>query len=126
MLLPSCQSIPMAKGNELISSVLQDPLSAIKVEDLVAEAARDMVKDEIKRMIRAKLDEDPRLRQRMQEAIAELMEAKVRETYALLKVGKTGFDLAVALVPVELKQKIDQDIAALLERELSSMVSKID
>jgi hypothetical protein len=116
----------MAKGNELISSVLQDPLSAIKVEDLVAEAARDMVKDEIKRMIRAKLDEDPRLRQRMQEAIAELMEAKVRETYALLKVGKTGFDLAVALVPVELKQKIDQDIAALLERELSSMVSKID
>jgi hypothetical protein len=116
----------MAKGNELISSILQDPLGAVKVEDLVAEAARDMVKDEIKRMIRAKLDEDPRLRQRMQEAITELMEAKIREAYALVKVGKTGLDLAVALVPPEMKEKIDRDIASLLERELSSMVSRID
>lgn len=116
----------MANGNQLISSILQDPFGAIKVEDLVAEAARDMVKDEIKRMIRVKMDEDPRLRQRMQEAITELMEAKIRETYALVKVGKTGLDLAVALVPPEMREKIDRDIAGLLERELSSMVSRIE
>lgn len=116
----------MDRGSGLISSFLQDPLGSIKVEDLVAEAARDMVKDEIKRMIKAKLDEDPRLRERMQEAISELMDAKVREAYALVKVGKTGLDLAVALVPPDMKEKIDRDIAALLERELSSMVSRID
>ena len=116
----------MAKGSELISSVLQDPLGAIRVEDLVAEAARDMVKDEIKRMIQAKMDQDPRLRQRMQEAVADLMDAKVRETYALVKMGKAGLDLAVALVPDEMKKKIDRDIAALLEKELSSMVERIE
>lgn len=126
MLSPACQSISMAEGNEFISSMLQDPLSAIKVEDLVAETARDMVKDEIKRLIRQKMDEDPKLRRNIQEAIAELMEAKIRETYAMVKMGKCGLDLAVALVPAELKQKIDRDIAGLLERELSSMVSKID
>jgi hypothetical protein len=54
------------------------------------------------------------------------MEAKIREAYAMVKVGKCGLDLAVALVPGELEEKIDRDIADLLERELSSMVSKID
>jgi hypothetical protein len=126
MLLPACQSISMAEGNEFIASMVRDPLSAIKVEDLVAEAARDMMKDEIKRLIKQKLDEDPKLRRNVQEAIAELMEAKVRETYAMVKVGKCGLDLAVALVPPELRQRIDRDIASLLERELSSMVSRIE
>jgi hypothetical protein len=116
----------MAEGNELISSMLRDPLGAIKVEDLVAEAARDLVKDEIKRVIRQKLEEDPKLRRNMQEAIAELMEAKIREAYAMVKIGKSGLDLAVALVPSDLKQQIDRDIASMLERELSSMVSKIE
>lgn len=106
--------------------MLKDPLSAIKVEDLVAEVARDLVKDEIKRLIKQKLEEDPKLRRNVQEAIAELMEAKIRETYAMVKVGKCGLDLAVALVPSDLKQKIDRDIASLLERELSSMVSRIE
>jgi hypothetical protein len=116
----------MAEGNEFIATMLKDPLSAITVEDLVAEAARDMVKDEIKRLIKQKLEEDPRLRRNVQEAIAELMEAKIRETYAMVKVGKCGLDLAVALVPEELRQKIDRDIAGLLERELASMVSRIE
>jgi hypothetical protein len=116
----------MAEGNEFIASMLKDPLSAIKVEDLVAEVARDLVKDEIKRLIKQKLEEDPKLRRNVQEAIAELMEAKIRETYAMVKVGKCGLDLAVALVPEELRQKIDRDIAGLLERELSSMVSRIE
>jgi hypothetical protein len=116
----------MADGNEYLSSMLRDPLGAIKVEDLVAEAARDLVKDEIKRLIRQKLEEDPKLRRKVQEAIAELMEAKIREAYAMVKVGKCGLDLAVALVPSDLKQKIDQDLAGLLERELTSMVSKIE
>lgn len=126
MLSPVRQSIPMAEGNEFIASMLKDPLSAIKVEDLVAEVARDLVKDEIKRLIKQKLEEDPKLRRNVQEAIAELMEAKIRETYAMVKVGKCGLDLAVALVPSDLKQKIDRDIASLLERELSSMVSRIE
>lgn len=126
MLSLVCQSIPMAEGNEFIASMLKDPLSAIKVEDLVAEVARDLVKDEIKRLIKQKLEEDPKLRRNVQEAITELMEAKIRETYAMVKVGKCGLDLAVALVPPDLKQKIDRDIASLLERELSSMVSRIE
>jgi len=116
----------MAEGNDLISSMFQDPLSAIKVEDLVAEAARDMLKDEIKRMVRKKMEDDPKLRAAMQEAIAELMEAKLRETYAMVKIGKCGLDLAVALVPAELKERIDRDIASMLESQLSSMVGRID
>jgi hypothetical protein len=126
LLSPVRQLIPMAEGNEFIASMVRDPLSAIKVEDLVAEVARDLVKDEIKRRIMQKLDEDPKLRRNVQEAIAELMEAKIRETYAMVKIGKCGLDLGVALVPPELRQKIDRDIASLLERELSSMVSRIE
>ena len=116
----------MADGDDYLSTMLKNPLGALKVEDLVVEAARDLIKDEIKRHIRRKLDEDTELRENLREAIAELMEAKIRETYAMVKMGKSGVDLAIALVPAELRQKMDRDIAELLEREVSQMVSKID
>jgi hypothetical protein len=116
----------MAESSDPIPSLLSNPLGSFKVEDLVVEAARDLIKEEIKRHIRKRLDEDPALREKIREAIAELMEAKVREAYAMVKIGKCGVDLAIALVPAELRKQIDQDIAEALESQVSQMVSKID
>jgi hypothetical protein len=111
---------------EGLSSILKDPLGAIKVEDLVVEAARDLVKDEIKRYIRRKLDEDPKLKNDVRIAIAELMDAKAREAYAMVKLGKCGVNLGIALVPPELKERMDRDIASLLEKEMGQVVSRIE
>jgi hypothetical protein len=85
--------LSMNGNEEGLLSIMSDPLGALKVEDLVVEAAWDPVKDEIKRCIQKRLDEDPRLRDGLQRAISGLLEAKVRETNAMAKLGKCGGDL---------------------------------
>jgi hypothetical protein len=112
--------------DEGLRSIIKDPMSALKVEDLVVEAARDLVKDEIKRYIRKKLEEDPKLKNDVRIAIAELMDAKAREAYAMVKLGKCGVNLGIALVPPDLKERMDRDIAGLLEREMGQVVSRIE
>jgi adenosyl cobinamide kinase/adenosyl cobinamide phosphate guanylyltransferase len=113
-------------NDEGLLSIVKDPLGGLKVEDLVVEAARDLVKDEIKRYIRKKLEEDPKLKEEIRTAVSELMDAKIREAYAMVKLGKCGVDLGIALVPPDMKQRMDRDIAGLLERELGQVVSKIE
>jgi hypothetical protein len=115
----------MNDDNGLIS-IIKDPMGALNVEDLAVEAARDLVKDEIKRYIRKKLEEDPKLKSDIRTAVAELMDAKVREAYAMVKLGKCGVNLGIAMVPPDLKERMDRDIANLLEREMGQVVSKIE
>ena len=50
-----------------IQSQLQDLMST---EDLVIEAFRDLVKDELKGHIRAKVEADPELKAEIKEAVA--------------------------------------------------------
>ncbi|MDW5564036.1 MAG: hypothetical protein SA339_12515 [Methanomassiliicoccus sp.] len=111
---------------EGLISIVKDPMGSLKVEDLVMEAARDMIKDEIKRYIRRKLEEDPKLKNDIRIAVAELMDAKIREAYAMVKLGKCGVNLGIAMVPADLKERMDRDIAGLLEREMGQVVSKLD
>jgi hypothetical protein len=116
----------MAEGNDYLTALMKNPMGAMRVEDMVMEAARDLIKDEIKRHIRQKLDDDPELKANIRSAIGELMEAKVREGYAMVKLGKYGVDLGISLVPQDMKSKIDRDLADLLEKEVSGMVNKMD
>jgi len=113
-------------GEDGLNSIIKDPLGAVKVEDLVVEAARDLIKDEIKRYIRKKLDEDPKLKSDVRTAVAELMDAKAREAYALVKLGKCGVNLGIAMVPPDLKKRMDRDIASLPEREMGQVVSRLE
>ncbi|MBI0584423.1 MAG: hypothetical protein ISF22_09390 [Methanomassiliicoccus sp.] len=112
--------------DEGLMSMVKDPLGSLKVEDLVVEAARELVKDEIKRHIRKKLEEDPKLRNDIRTAVAELMDAKIREAYAMVKLGKCGVNLGIAMVPPDLKERMDRDIANLLEREMGQVVSRME
>ena len=116
----------MVESNDYLSALLKNPLGSMRVEDLVMEAVRELIKDEIKKHIRQKLEEDPELKANIRAAIGELMEAKVKEGYAMVKLGKYGVDLGIALVPSDMKRKINEDIASLLEKEVSDMVGKMD
>ena len=108
-----------------ISSIVRNSLNALKVEDLVIEALRDLMKDEIKRHIRNKLERDTQLQAEIRAAITELLEAKVRETYALVRIGKCGAELGISIVPDEMKKRIEKDIADLLEREVERMIEEL-
>ena len=106
-------------------SLLSTSLSALSVEDLVAEALRDMMKDEIRSHIRKRLEQDPRLKAEMRSAIDELLEAKVREAYAMVRLGKCGAELGVLMVPEDMRRRIEKDLAGLLEKEMGRLADEM-
>jgi hypothetical protein len=122
----NCQHTSMNEATDYLSTIIKNPMGSMKVEELVIEAVRDLIKEEIKRHIVQALDEDPELKEAIRESITELMAAKLREAYALIKMGKCGAELGIALVPEDLRKNIDRDLAALLEKQVSQLVDRIE
>jgi hypothetical protein len=110
----------LTSNKDLLPLIKETMSDAIGTEELFMEALRDMVKDEIKRHVRAKLDENPALREELKEAIALLMEAKAKEVYATLKLAKASAKLGLTLVPEDLKRQMSKE----LEKELANLMEK--
>ena len=70
----------------LLSGSIQERIEELlRPEDLIMEAARDLVKDEIKGYIRQKIDENPELKSEIKETIENYFEAKARSAFAEVK-----------------------------------------
>jgi len=114
----------MTSEDDLISSLLKGTKSMLSSETLLVEAVQDLVKDEVKRHIRQKLESSPELKEELKVAVGELLEAKVREAYALLKVTKVGAKLGIELVPPKLREEIGRELVSLFEKEVSKMLEQ--
>ncbi|MBN1677418.1 MAG: hypothetical protein JW880_02660 [Candidatus Thermoplasmatota archaeon] len=114
----------MAPDEDIISSVLKGTKTMLSSETLLVEAVQELVKDEVKRAMREKLDANPELKKELKQAVGELMEAKVHEAYALLKIGKVGAKIGIELVPPNLRKEIGQEIASLFEKEVARMLEQ--
>ena len=91
-------------------------------ETLLVDAVRDLVRDEIKKHIRQKLDADPELKKEMSDAVKMLMQAKVHEALAVLKLAKSGAKLWLSLVPPELRNEMGKELVSMFEKEVSKML----
>jgi len=110
--------------DDVISSLVKGTKSMLSSETLLIEAVQDLVKDEVKRQIRQKLDASPELREELKKAVEELLEAKVHEAYAILKIGKVGAKIGIELVPPKLRKEIGQELASIFEKEVSKMLEQ--
>lgn len=97
---------------------------SLDAEDLVLEALREMVKDEIKRHIKSKLDEDPELRKEIKDAISMYLETRARQVYATIKIAKGAAKLGLSLIPPDLKKEMSKEVLSIFEKELSSIMEK--
>jgi len=110
--------------DDVISSLVKGTKSMLSSETLLIEAVQDLVKDEVKRQIRQKLDSSPELKEELKKAVEELLEAKVHEAYAILKIGKVGAKIGIELVPPKLRKEIGQEIVSLFEKEVGKMLDQ--
>ena len=99
-------------------------LDTIDAEDIMVEALKDMVKDEIKRHIRSTLDKNPELRDEIKEAIQMYMEARARQIYATVKIGKGAAKLGLSLLPPELKKDLSKEVLSILEKEFGDIMDR--
>jgi len=114
---------PMAEDH-VVEKVLRDTIGAVHTEDLLVEALRDLVKDEVKAYIRVRLDANPELRGEIREAVKDLLEAKIREAYAFVKLAKAGAKLGLELVPAEMRTEVTRELARIIEKEVASLMSR--
>jgi hypothetical protein len=110
--------------DDIISSLIKGTKSMLSSETLLVEAVQDLVKDEVKRQIRQKLDANAELKEELRKAVEDLMEAKVHEAYAVLKIGKVGAKLGIELVPPKLRKEIGQELASIFEKEVGRMLEQ--
>ncbi len=110
--------------DDIINSVMKSTRSMLSSETLLLEAIQDLVKDEIKKSIKERLDANPEIKKELKAAVKELMEAKVHEAYAILKIGKAGAKLGIEMVPPELRAEIGKEIASIFEKEVGRMLEQ--
>ena len=116
---------PAAGGSNLVSQVLKGGFTdLLGDEELVVEALRDLLKDELKRKMREALDQNPEVRDELREAMRQYFEAKVREAYATVKFVKASAKLGVEMMPSELLAELGKEIGSLLEKEVAALLEK--
>ena len=100
------------------------PLEELNTENIVMEAVRDLVKDEIKLHLRNKVDENPELKHELKEAVELFIEAKLRESFAAIKLAKAGTKLGLTLVPEKMVGELTKEFSKVFEKELITILDK--
>ncbi|HWH08865.1 MAG TPA: hypothetical protein VNX21_06665 [Candidatus Thermoplasmatota archaeon] len=93
-------------------------------EEIVVDAMRDLVREEIKRKMREALEADPALREELRDAVRLYFEARVHQAYASLKFVKASAKLGVTMLPSELREELGKEIGSLLEKEVAALLEK--
>ncbi len=114
----------MSDGEKNLIPLIKNVTDVIDAEGLAMEAARDLIKDEIKRVIRAKLEENPALRDEIKEAISLYLESKARQAFAMVKLTKCGAKLGLELIPPALKQEMTKEVVSIFQEEINAMLAK--
>ena len=113
-----------SSSGEPIDVLVKSTRDLLRPEELVREATRDLVKDEIRRHLEKTLREDPKLAQDLKDAVKDLLAAKATEYAALVRVGTATARLGLSALPPEVRAKLTKDIVDLISRELGQIVER--
>jgi hypothetical protein len=105
----------------LLKSAMSDVLGT---EDIIIDAMKEMVRDEVKRHIKKTLDANPQLRQEIKDTIALYLEAKVRQVYASVKLAKSGAKLGLLMIPDHMKKEMSKEILSIFEKEIGEILER--
>ena len=115
----------MADGSgEPIDMLVKSTRDLLRPEELVREATRDIVKDEIRRHIEKTLRDDPKLADDLKAAVRALLEARAMEYAALVRVGACTARLGISALPDNIRQALTKDLVDLLSKELGQVVDR--
>jgi hypothetical protein len=113
-----------ASSGEPIDVLVKSTRDLLRPEELVREATRDIVKDEIRHHLEKVLRDDPELEKDLKDAVRHLLEARAAEYAALVRVGAATARLGLSALPPEVRRALTQDIVNLLSKELGHIVER--
>jgi hypothetical protein len=113
-----------SSSGEPIDVLVKSTRDLLRPEELVREATRDIVKDEIRKHLEKTLREDPKLAQDLKDAVRNLLEARATEYAALVRVGAATARLGLSALPPDVRRALTQDIVNLLSKEIGQIVER--
>jgi adenosyl cobinamide kinase/adenosyl cobinamide phosphate guanylyltransferase len=116
--------MPEERASSPVDLFIQSSRELFSPESLVAEAAKDLVRDEVKKHLEKKMKENPALAKELKEAVKELLEAKALEYSALIRVTAAVAKLGIASVPEDMRDKLAKELAGLVSRELGAVMDR--
>jgi hypothetical protein len=111
-------------GDDPVEILVRSTQDLLRPEELVREATRDIVKEEIRHHLDRTLKENPGLERDLKAAVKALLEARAQEYAALLRVGTCTARLGLAAVPPEIRQQLTRDLIDLVSKELGQIVER--
>ena len=109
---------------EPIDSLLKSSRELLRPEEIVREAIRDVVKDEVRHHLEKTLKEDPKLAHDLKEAVRSLLEARALEYAAVLRIGALAARLGLAAAPPEIRTRLTREVIDIFSREIGQIVEK--
>jgi hypothetical protein len=113
-----------SSSGEPIDILVKSTRDLLRPEELVREATRDIVKQEIRRHIEKTLENDPVLAKDLKESVRALLEARAMEYAALIRVGTCTARLGIAALPPAIRTSLTKDVVELISKELGQIVEK--
>jgi hypothetical protein len=117
----------MAEGSspgEPIDVLMKSTRDLLRPEELLREATRDIVKDEIRKHLEKTLHDEPALDEALRQAVHDLLTARAMEYAALVRVGTATARLGLAALPDEVRRALTKDLVDLLSKELGQIVER--
>ena len=113
-----------ASAGEPIDVLLRSTRDLLRPEELVREATRDLVKDEIRRHLEKTLHDDPKLAQDLRDAVRDLLAARASEYAAVVRIGTSTARLGLSALPPEVRRRLTRDLVDLLSKEHRQIVER--
>ncbi len=107
-----------------LGMLLKSAGDLLRPEELVREATRDIVKEEIRRHLEKVLHDDPKLAQDLKDSVRQLLEARATEYAAVVRIGASTARLGLASLPPEVRQSLIEDIVRTLSKEIGTIVER--
>jgi hypothetical protein len=111
-------------GGEPLDILMKSARDLLRPEELVRDATRDIVKEEIRRHLEKTLHDDPQLAQDLKDGVRDLLQARATEYAALVRVGAATARLGLASLPPEVRRALMEDIVNLLSKEIGHIVER--
>ncbi|MGM0509645.1 MAG: hypothetical protein ACQESD_00760 [Thermoplasmatota archaeon] len=112
----------MPEIENTISRIQKTSQDLLNTENLMVDVIEEMIKDEIKKYIRERLDENEELKKQFKESVEMLMEAKAKEAFAYGMLAKSSADLGMELIPPKLKKEIKSKLSEIIEEKMEEIM----
>ncbi|MEM3444342.1 MAG: hypothetical protein QW115_00010 [Thermoplasmata archaeon] len=114
----------MAEKEDLVQKLIKTTEEVLSPEDFIVDATKELIKEEMKEYLKTKMNENPEIKKEFREAIMILVEARMKEVYAIAKLAKCTAKLGLAAMPPELKEDLVKSFVALFEKELNEILDR--